>query len=573
MPTRCAVYARYSSDQQRPESIVDQLRHCRQEATRHPDWVVLDDHIYTDEAVTGLSVEGRDGLQRLVEAALRKPRPFDLVLVDDTSRLSRDVVGTVQQFRELRFNGVDLFFVNQGLHSGRDNAEFLLAIYGAMDSEYIRELGRKTHRGLEGQALHGFSAGGIAFGYRREPLYDGTGSDRDGHRRRIGVRWVIDAAEAEIVRHIYQLYAAGYGLARIAANLNGRQVPSPRRAKGHRLRHDSVGDGWDVSTVRVILMNELYRGRVIWNRSRWVRVPGTSRRRRVARPESDWIVQDRPDLRIIDDALWRDVEDRRTRVRAKYEASHEFGKSKSIYGKYLLSGLLVCATCGGSLTIRTSAASTQKYGCTRRWRRGAAACANGILIKRDVVETQIATLLRDKLYSPAAVERLVEKVNARLRAHVPATDAERRQLLDALGRTRQQLGGLRQFIIQGDTSPKVRSWLAEAEAEETRLERELARVERHVQRRPLQVPPARVAPYLDDVRAALQRGGLRARQLVQGDIEMIKIHTITDSAKPFARAEVLSTGKGLLDRVVLMVAGARFELWTRPLTFAFLITY
>jgi len=563
MPTRCAVYARYSSDQQRPESIVDQLRHCRQEATRHPDWVVLDDHIYTDEAVTGLSVEGRDGLQRLVEAALRKPRPFDLVLVDDTSRLSRDVVGTVQQFRELRFNGVDLFFVNQGLHSGRDNAEFLLAIYGAMDSEYIRELGRKTHRGLEGQALHGFSAGGIAFGYRREPLYDGTGSDRDGHRRRIGVRWVIDAAEAEIVRHIYQLYAAGYGLARTAANLNGRQVPSPRRAKGHRLRHDSVGDGWDVSTVRVILMNELYRGRVIWNRSRWVRVPGTSRRRRVARPESDWIVQDRPDLRIIDDALWRDVEDRRTRVRAKYEASHEFGKSKSIYGKYLLSGLLVCATCGGSLTIRTSAASTQKYGCTRRWRRGAAACANGILIKRDVVETQIATLLRDKLYSPAAVERLVEKVNARLRAHVPATDAERRQLLDALGRTRQQLGGLRQFIIQGDTSPKVRSWLAEAEAEETRLERELARVERHVQRRPLQVHPARVAPYLDDVRAALQRGGLRARQLVQGDIEMIKIHTITDSAKPFARAEVLSTGKGLLDRVVLMVAGAGFE----PATF------
>src|SRR5882762_1969018 len=185
MPTRCAVYARYSSDQQRPESIADQVRHCRQEAGRHPDWVVLDEHVYTDEAVSGLSVEDREGLQRLVHAALRTPRPFDVILVDDTSRLSRDVVDTVQQFRELRFHGVDLFFVNQGLHSARDNAEFLLAIYGAMDSEYIRELGRKTHRGLEGQALHGFSAGGIAFGYRREPLYDPTRSDRDGHRRRI----------------------------------------------------------------------------------------------------------------------------------------------------------------------------------------------------------------------------------------------------------------------------------------------------------------------------------------------------------------------------------------------------
>src|SRR5262249_17820678 len=152
-------------------------------------------------------------------------RPFDLILVDDTSRLSRDVVDTVQQFRELRFHGVDLFFVNQGLHSGRDNAEFLLAIYGAMDSEYIRELGRKTHRGLEGQALHGFSAGGIAFGYRREPLYDATSSDRDGQRRRLGVRWIIDQAEAEVIREIFRLYATGCGLAAIATCFNARAVP------------------------------------------------------------------------------------------------------------------------------------------------------------------------------------------------------------------------------------------------------------------------------------------------------------------------------------------------------------
>src|SRR2546425_1460901 len=89
------------------------------------------------------------------------------------------------------------------------NAEFLLAIYGAMDSEYIRELGRKTHRGLEGQALHGFSAGGIAFGYSRQPQYDATSTDRDGDRRRIGVRWTVDPSEAAVVLEMFQLYAAG----------------------------------------------------------------------------------------------------------------------------------------------------------------------------------------------------------------------------------------------------------------------------------------------------------------------------------------------------------------------------
>jgi len=99
MPIRCAIYARYSSDQQRPESIADQIRHCRQEAARQPEWLILEDHIYADEAVSGASVEGRSGLMRLVQTALQTPRLFDLVLVDDTSRLARDVVDAVRQFR------------------------------------------------------------------------------------------------------------------------------------------------------------------------------------------------------------------------------------------------------------------------------------------------------------------------------------------------------------------------------------------------------------------------------------------------------------------------------------------
>lgn len=102
---RCAVYARYSSDLQRPESIADQIRHCRQEAARHPDWAVLDDQLYADEAVSGVSVEGRIALKRLVEAARQKPRPFDLVLVDDTSRLARDVVDAVRLLRDCDFTG------------------------------------------------------------------------------------------------------------------------------------------------------------------------------------------------------------------------------------------------------------------------------------------------------------------------------------------------------------------------------------------------------------------------------------------------------------------------------------
>lgn len=190
------------------------------------------------------------------------------------------------------------------------------------------------------------------------------------------------------------------------------------------------------------------------------------------------------------------------------------------------------------MTIRTSAGSIQKYGCTRRWRRGAAACGNSLLIRRDGVESQIVTVLREKLYSPSAIRRLVEKVNARLHAQTPAAETERRRLLDQLQRVKQQLLGLRQFITTGDTSAKVRTWLAEAEAEEARLEREVANVEAHLQRPLVQIHPGRVAPYLDDLRATLQQGGVRARRLLQGDIERINIHRATDGTKPFARAEL-----------------------------------
>jgi site-specific DNA recombinase len=447
MPIRCAIYARYSSDQQRPESLPDQIRHCRQEAARHPDWVVLDPHIYSDEAVSGASVEGREGLQRLVAAALTTPRPFDLIVVDDTSRLARDVVDAVRQFRELRARGVDLYFVNQGLHSSRDNAEFLLAIYGAMDSEYIRELGRKTHRGLEGQARNGFSAGGIAFGYRREPLYDRERTDRDGEPRRVGVRWVICPDEADTVRTIFRSYADGLGLAAIAARLNTQGIPCPRQAKGHRTRHDGVGAGWDVSTVRVILRNDVYRGRAVWNRSQWVRLPGSRRRRRVLRPESDWVIVDRPDLCVIDDQLWAAVEARRAKVRAHYDQPAQFGKSRAEYGAYLLSGRLVCGVCGTNLTIRTGRPS--RYGCARHWRRGARACANNLLVRKDLAEQRIVELLKEKLYTPEAIARLVDAVNARLRAMRPTLAADREKTHKSLVATQRRLEGLRRFVGAG----------------------------------------------------------------------------------------------------------------------------
>ncbi len=271
---------------------------------------------------------------------------------------------------------------------------------------------------------------------------------------------------------------------------------------------------------------------------------------------------ERPELRIVDETLWQRVQARRARIRAHYEQPRQFGKGRAEYGSYWLSGLLVCGECQGVLTIRTGSRhrGDHRYGCSRRWRRGPTACTNSLLVRRDVAEQKIAGLLQQRLYTPAAVQRLVEKVNARLRALAPAVAAERAKILPTVTRVQRQLERLRQFVLHGDTSAKVRAWLAEAEREEARLKADLARLDTEGQRRPIQLHPGRVQGYLEDLRGTLLKGGTNVRQLLHADIERIIVHPVrSETAKPFARAEVITTGKGLLDRVAFVVAGARTQ--------------
>jgi len=93
-PMRTACYARYSSDLQRQTSLDDQIRSCREYATQK-GWAWQETHVYRDAGISGASVEGRTGLLALLTASEQKPRPFDVLLVDDSSRLARDLADAV----------------------------------------------------------------------------------------------------------------------------------------------------------------------------------------------------------------------------------------------------------------------------------------------------------------------------------------------------------------------------------------------------------------------------------------------------------------------------------------------
>jgi site-specific DNA recombinase len=122
---------------------------------------------------------------------------------------------------------VRLIFVSQGIDTESEQAEVLLATHGIVDSLYIRELAKKTHRGVEGRALQGFHTGGRCFGYRNVPIEDAARVDQHGRSLITGVRLEVRENEAAVVRRIFELYAGGKSLQKIAKQLNGQGVVHP----------------------------------------------------------------------------------------------------------------------------------------------------------------------------------------------------------------------------------------------------------------------------------------------------------------------------------------------------------
>jgi len=286
---RCAIYHRFSSDRQSPVSIDDQIRKCREHAGRQ-GWAVLEEHIYADHAVTGQIAE-RTGLQKLLAAAEQKARAFDAILIDDTSRLTRKLADALNLYERLTFAGVRLLAVSQGVDSESAQAQILFGVHGLIDSVYSQELGLKTHRGMQRCALKALHTGGRVFGYRSVREAD-------------GVKLEIVEHQAATIRRMFELYSNGQSLKRIAYLLNAEGVKSPQPQKGR------VSQSWCLSSVRHILKNRRYRGEILWNTKRKVRVPGTGRRIYRRRPETEWVVTPAPHLRIVSEELFTAVQRR-----------------------------------------------------------------------------------------------------------------------------------------------------------------------------------------------------------------------------------------------------------------------
>lgn len=458
---RCAVYARFSSEKQSPLSIGDQVRKCREYAEPR-GWLVLDSHIYSDEAISG-ATDDRAGLRRLLAAATGREKPFDAILCDDTSRISRTLKDSFAIHDDLRLAGVRLVFVSQGIDTDSEQAEVLLATHGIVDSLYIRELGKKTRRGVEGKALSGLHPGGRCFGYRNVPVEDPERVDQHGRPVITGARLQVLEDQAAIVRRIFTMYAGGNSLQKIAKLLNAEGIISPQPQKGR------ISRSWCPSSIRTILRNERFRGRVVWGKTVKVRSRAGKRIYKRTAPEK-WVVRDIPEQRIVSEELWTAVQARIEVVKHLYgEIGSKGGmQGRSVSSPYLFSGLLKCSECGANISIvsgRWRGRDDVVYGCPQNTYRGETVCKNAVRVFRRPLEEKLLAGLEQQVLRPEVIEYTLAKFEDELLSAVDDLSGE----LDRMRRRKEELDreivNLANFVASGDCSPGLRAGLVERELE------------------------------------------------------------------------------------------------------------
>ena len=237
--------------------------------------------------------------------------------------------------------------------------------------------------------------------------------------------------QADVVRRVFAWRAEGRSTSWIVRELNASGIPGP------------AGGVWHVSSLsgnrqrrNGILQNELYAGRIVFNRQRFVRDPVTRKRVSRANPTFEWKVQEVPELAIVDPATW-------AAVVALETAPETVAGVKRNYAKRLLSGLIRCGVCGGSFIV----AGAERWGCGTA--KSSGTCANNRTISTSKLEERVLGALRDRLLQPELVEAFIADYRATFEATRTASIATMMQLERSRAKVTGRIERLTDLLADG----------------------------------------------------------------------------------------------------------------------------
>ena len=380
---KIAAYCRVSTEKEAQIDSLEKQIEFFNEFTQKNGYELY--KLYADEGISGKQIKNRKQFQQMMKDA--KAKKFERVVVKDVSRFARNTVDLLQSIRELKSYGIQVDFLNNG-EVMEGGSEFILTILGAMAQQESANMSKRVKFGKDITAKKG-RVPNLVFGYDKIP----------GEKYTLK----INEEEAKIVKEIFESYVyKGMGTTKIAWELNDRGI-----------RTKKTKSKWVQTSIVRMLKNPIYTGRVTNKKSEITDFITGSRK---DLPEEDWIVADKPEMRIISDELFNRTQE------ILEQRSNEFKlKNKREKTEYVFSTLIYCKHCGYSFR-RIKRKYTDdgpeyiRWVCSGRNSMGVNHCPNTTVIDEEellnAIKEYLKSIISNKKNFMKAVEKEFEKITA-----------------------------------------------------------------------------------------------------------------------------------------------------------------
>lgn len=468
MSLRCAFYGRLSTDDKQDQTLArpSQLEACRRKASELGGEIVVE--FFDQESG---AKDDRPGWTSLTqEARDAASRRFDAVVIYQTSRLSRDRVSAGLFHRELRKVGVQIHYAIGAGDPSTAEGGLLIALQQAFDEYERAKLSRETKRGMRENARQGFRVGGRApYGYRlhRTP-HPVPARAKAGETKS---RLVPDPDQAPVIVEIFHLWAdKGWACKAIADHLNRvGGPPSPRHVDTTR----NIRGDWAKSTIRAILKNPTYTGRLHWNRLDFAtqrEAGGTAR----LRDQAEWVVAEVEHEALISDELFALAELRFA------ERSRRTNGRRNGHAPYLLSGMVRCSSGHQPLAMSGRTRKDHVYmACDygRSYGKEAADAIPGhgqwLYLREDVLLPLIEDFFAERIFGPMRLDKLEHQLRAHARATRRHDDHRQRDLTKQIADIDTRISRLIDALEGGLDADEVRRRLRGLQEDKENAEAEL----------------------------------------------------------------------------------------------------
>lgn len=489
-PEKVAIYIRWSTDEQTDGTTLEVQRDACLFYARSQGWIVPEERIFVDDGYSGGTLD-RPGMTRIRE--LVQAGKIECVIVYKIDRLSRNIVDATSLVLSEWEGKCYLKCVSEPVDTTTDLGRMIFSILATFADFERSQIRSRTFTGRVKRAAEGRHPGfRLPLGYK--------------HGSTPG-EILIDEAEAAIVRRIFQLYASGYGIKKIASILNGEGAPT------------KLGNKWAVRSIKVILRNPRYIGEWSFGTTQKNKADNGEGPRRIP-TEAPLATAKRPDLAIIPVELWEQCQAILDDVAERLRQT----SGRAISSEHLLSGLVRCR-CGHTMTAETQ---RRAFRCVGQLQKGLS-CDCGLISEKvlnQIVEDFILKLQHPHIANKVreAAESEMNRTIASIRALIASTEKRLAALDNELQRVRRDY---RSGKLDVDTFNELRKDIEKEQQEQknliNRYQAELENIEKSLSSSQQVIQAVKAATQWSSYTLAEKK--LLLRQLIDHIVVYRKRHT------------------------------------------------